>query len=43
MRVYERDIARPICLVLFPDADKRYTLCNVADSGRLNYDGLGVN
>ena len=29
-------------LVLFPLADKGYTLCNVANDGWLNIDGLDV-
>jgi len=43
MRVCERDIARPVRPVLFPDADKCYTLCNVTNSGRLNFDRLGAD
>ena len=40
MTALERDVARSIRLVLFSVADKRYTLCNVADDGWLNVDGL---
>jgi len=40
MRVCERDVARSICLVLFPDTDKRYTLRNVANGRRPNFDRL---
>ena len=43
MEALECDIARPICLELFPLANKRYTLCNVADDGWLDFDGLDVN
>ena len=42
MEALECDIARPICLELFPIADKGYTLCNVANDGRLNFDRLDV-
>ena len=43
MEVFERDVADPIALVPFPVADKRYTFRDVANDGRLNFDGLGVN
>ena len=43
MEVFECDIAGPIALVPFPTADKCYTLCNVANYGRLNFDGLDLN
>ena len=43
MEVFECDVARRIALVLFPFADKRYTLCNVANNRRLDFDGLVVN
>ena len=43
MEALECDVARPICLVLFPVADIGYTLCNVANDGRLNLDGLHEN
>ena len=42
MTALERDVARPIRLVLFSAADKRYTLCNMTDDGWLNVDGLNV-
>ena len=42
MTVLERDVARPICLVLFSVADKCYTLCNLANDGWLDADGLDV-
>jgi hypothetical protein len=38
--VLKCDIAGPIPSVLFPLADKCYTLCNVANDGRLDVDGL---
>ena len=37
------DVARPIRSVLFPVADKGYTLGNVASDGWLNFDGLNAN
>jgi hypothetical protein len=40
MATFECDVAGPICLVLFLVPDKDYTLCNVANDGRLNVDGL---
>ena len=43
MAALECDVARPICVVLFPVADKGYTLCNVANNGWLYVDGLDVN
>ena len=42
MEALECDVARPICLVLSPIADKGYTLRNVANDGRLNFDRLEV-
>ena len=43
MKALERDVACPIRLVLFPFADERDTLCNVANDGWLNFDGLDVD
>ena len=43
MEALECDVARPIGLVLFPLADVRYTLCDIANDGRLDFDGLGVD
>ena len=43
MEALKCDVARPICLVLFPLADMGYTLCNVANDGWLTPDGLGVS
>ena len=43
MEAFESDVAGPLALVLFPDADKRYTLCDVTNDGRLDFDGLCVN
>ena len=43
MEALECDVARPICLVLFSVTDKGYTLCNIANDGWLNFDGLDVN
>jgi hypothetical protein len=40
MEALERDVARPIPVVLFPLADMRDALCNVANDGWLNFDGL---
>ena len=40
MEVLERDVACSIPGVLFPFANKRYTLCNVANHGWLDFDGL---
>ena len=40
VEVLECDVARPIPGVPFSLADKRYTICNVADDGWLNFDGL---
>jgi hypothetical protein len=40
MEVLERDVARSIPGILFPLADKRYALCNVANRGRLGFNGL---
>ena len=40
VEVLECDIARSIPRVPFPVTDKCYTLCNVADDGWLNFDGL---
>ena len=43
MEAPERDVARPICLVLFPLSSKRHNLCNVANHGWFNFDGLNMN
>jgi hypothetical protein len=43
MKALECNVARPICLVLFPVTDKGYTLRNVANDRWLNFDGLDVN
>jgi hypothetical protein len=43
MEAHECDVARPICLVLFPLADKGNTLGNVAKDGWLDLDGLDIN
>jgi hypothetical protein len=40
MEASECDVAGPISLVPFPVADERYTLCDVANDGRLDFDGL---
>jgi hypothetical protein len=40
MQVLERDVARSIPGMLFPFANKRYTLCNVAKDGWLDFDRL---
>ena len=42
MEAFECDVTGPIALVPFPVADKRYTLCDIANDGRLNFDGLCV-
>ena len=42
MEALECDVARPICLVPFPVTDKGYTFCDVANDGRLNFNGLDV-
>ena len=39
----ERDVARPICLVLFTVADQGETHCYVAEQGRFDLDGLDIN
>lgn len=38
----ERNVARPISLVLFPLADKRYTLCDVPNDRSLDFDRLDL-
>jgi hypothetical protein len=43
MEAHGCDVARPICFVLFPVADKGDTFCNVANDGWLNFDGLDGN
>ena len=43
MEVLECDVASPISIVRFPLADQGYTLCNVANDGWLDFDGLDVN
>ena len=43
METFECDVARPIAVVPFPVTDKGYTLCDVANDGRLNFNGLCVN
>ena len=43
MKALECDVAGPICLVLFPASDKGYALCNVANPGWLNFDGLDLD
>ena len=43
MEAFECDVAGPIALEPFPTADERYTHCNVANDGRLNFDGLEVS
>ena len=43
MEAFECDVAGPIALVPFPIADKRYTLCDVANDGWLDFNGLGIN
>ena len=40
MEALECDVACPVALVPFAFADKRDTLRDVADDGRLNFDGL---
>ena len=42
MEVFECHITGLVALVPFPVAGKRYTLRDVANDGRLNFDGLGV-
>ena len=42
MEAFKCDITGPIASVSFPVADKRYTLCDVANDGRLDFDALGV-
>lgn len=42
MEALECYVACPIALVPFPFSDKRYTLCDEANDGRLNLNGLGV-
>ena len=41
MEVLECDVAHSISLVRFSLADEGYTLCNIANDGLLNLDGLG--
>ena len=43
MGVLERDVARPICLVLFAISNKRHAFCNETNDGRLYFDRLGVS
>ena len=43
MEALKCDVAGSIAFVSFPIADKGYTLCDVTNDGRLNFDGLGVN
>ena len=43
MEALECDVARPICLVLFPVADEGYILCNPTNDKLLNFDGLGID
>jgi hypothetical protein len=40
MEALECDVARQICLALFPVANKGYTLCDVANDRWLDCDGL---
>ena len=40
MEASECDVAGPIALVPFPVSDERYTLCDIANDGRLDFDGL---
>ena len=40
MEAFECDVAGAIAIVPFPLADKRYTLCDVANDGRLDFEGL---
>ena len=40
MEVLKCDVARPIPGIPFPLTDERYTHCNVANDGWLNFDGL---
>ena len=42
MEALECDVARSIRLVLFSVTDKRYTLCDVANDGWLDFDRLDV-
>ena len=43
MEALKCDVARPICLVLFPLSSKGHTLCDVANNGWFDFDGLDVN
>ena len=43
MTVLKRDVARPICLVLFAVADKGETHCYVSEEGGFELDGLDIN
>ena len=40
MEAFECDVAGAIAVVPFPFTDKRYTLCDVANDGRLDFEGL---
>ena len=43
MEALECDVARPICLVLFPLSSKRHTLRDIANHGWFDFDGLDLN
>ena len=43
MEALECNVAGPICFVLFAFPSKRHTLCDVANDGRFDFDGLDVN
>ena len=43
MEALECNVAGPICFVFFPLSSKRHTLCDVANDGWFNLDGLDLN
>ena len=43
MEAFGCDVAGTIAAVPIPFTDERYTLCDVGNDGRLDFDGLGVN
>ena len=43
MEALECNVASSMALEPFLVVDKRYTLCDVTNDGRLDFDGLGEN
>lgn len=43
MEMFKCDVTRPIPSCLFTLSNERYTLCNITNERRLDFEGLDVN